>query len=80
MNINATTILNFVGYTIAVLIAGVGIAVLIGVLLPSYIAVNIRMLVGVMMVIYGIFRGSMIWMKQRQAKRFAERYEQDDEH
>jgi hypothetical protein len=77
MNFNATTILNLVGYAIAVLLACAGIAVLAGVLMPYYIPDNIRIILGVMFILYGLFRGATTWMKQQQAKRFAERSERD---
>ncbi|MFI5251019.1 MAG: hypothetical protein ACHQQQ_01195 [Bacteroidota bacterium] len=75
---NATTILNIVGYTISVLLTTAGIAVLIGILMPSYIPDNIRIILGVMFILYGLFRGATTWMKQQQARRFAERYDQDE--
>jgi hypothetical protein len=77
MNMNAATILSIVGYAIAVSIFCAGIAVLAGWLMPSYVPENIRIILGVMFVLYGVFRGTTTWLKQKQARQFAERSERD---
>jgi uncharacterized membrane protein len=77
MKMNASTILAIVGYTISALIACAGIAALAGWLMPSYIPDNVRIILGIMFIFYGAFRGTTTWMKQQQAKRFAERSDRD---
>jgi arginine exporter protein ArgO len=77
MNLNAATILSFVGYAISGLVTCAGIAALAGWLMPSYIPDNIRIILGIMFILYGAFRGATTWMKQQHAKRFAERSERD---
>lgn len=78
MNVKATSILNLVGYAIAVLITCAGIAALTGLLLPSYVALNARIFLGIIMILYGVFRAATTYMKQRQAERWGKREDDDD--
>lgn len=79
MNMNAAAILNIVNYSIAALISCAGIGVLAGLLLPTYVPENIRTILGIMFILYGLFRGATTWMKQQQVKRIAERYNRDEQ-
>ncbi|HLX13122.1 MAG TPA: hypothetical protein VKS81_09955 [Bacteroidota bacterium] len=63
------TILNVVGVTTATVIFFTGLALLFKFLLPVQVPDNVRMFVGSAMVIYGIFRGTMVVVKQKNARR-----------
>ena len=63
---DATRIL---GYSTATVVSLTGIAVIVGLILPSYIPDNLRVVVGVVLMLYGIYRGAALWGKQRYAKR-----------
>jgi len=65
----AQTILNVVGFMTSGLILLLGIALLVGFMIPSYIPSGTRIITGVVMVLYGGYRISMIIVKQRNAKR-----------
>ena len=62
------TVLNIVGITTATVILVTGIAILLNFLLPPYFPGGVRYFVGSLMVLYGVFRGTMLWVKYRSAK------------
>ena len=65
-------IIRLVGYVTAVVVFVAGIAILLGLILPSYIPQNFRTIFGVLFLIYGIYRSFMIWMQSRRARRIRE--------
>ena len=65
---SAQLILRIVGSITAGLVLIVGIIVLTGSLIPSSVPENYRVVLGIVMVIYGTYRIVMIWMKQRQER------------
>lgn len=66
---NPQLILNIVGGITASLILVVGCIILAGFIMPTYVPENYRMVLGIVMVVYGSYRLLMIWMKQRKIKR-----------
>lgn len=50
------SILRIFGYTVATLVGVVGIAVTAGFLMPSYIPENLRILFGIVFILYAIYR------------------------
>ena len=65
---SAQLILRIVGSITAGLVLIVGIIVLTGSLIPSSVPENYRVVLGIVMVVYGTYRIVMIWMKQRQER------------
>ncbi len=65
---SAQLILRIVGSITAGLVLIVGIIILTGSLIPSSVPENYRVVLGIVMVVYGTYRVVMIWMKQRQER------------
>ena len=65
-------ILTVVSFITASLVLIVGIVILTGSIMPAYVPENYRVILGIVMVVYGSYRIVMLWMKQRHAKRFEE--------
>jgi cyanate permease len=61
-------VIRIFGYFVATASFFVGIAVIVGFILPAYIPEQFRIVVGVVMVLYGIYRTTMLLIKQRYAK------------
>ena len=67
--VTAQTILYLVSYVTAGLILAVGVVSLAGYMLPAYVPANYRMILGIVMIIYGAYRISTVRMKQQHEKR-----------
>ncbi|MBI5475650.1 MAG: hypothetical protein HY964_02805 [Ignavibacteriales bacterium] len=63
---NASLILRIVTYVTAGLILIMGIIILTGYLLPSHISTNFRIMMGIMMIVYGTYRITIITVKNRR--------------
>ncbi|MGA2624428.1 MAG: hypothetical protein ABSF91_11280 [Bacteroidota bacterium] len=61
----AEDIIRVVSYTTSSLVLLVGIMVLFNLFLPGSIPGNFRVVLGICMVVYGVYRIFMIWKKQR---------------
>jgi putative Mn2+ efflux pump MntP len=70
--VNGQSIVRIVGYVTASAVFIVGIGILTGALLPAYVPSVYRLIAGVMMVLYGVYRVGMILLKQRNDKRWEE--------
>ncbi|MBI4549287.1 MAG: hypothetical protein HY707_15010 [Ignavibacteriae bacterium] len=68
----AQGILRIVSYTTASLILVLGIIILFGFFLPSYVPSDFRIMLGIVMVLYGIYRVSILWIKQRSERHYDE--------
>ena len=66
----AVTVLLVVSYMTASLILIVGIITLSGFLLPEYVPSDIRIILGIVMTFYGVYRIAMLRMKQKKAGRY----------
>ena len=69
---NFQIVLTIVSFITASLILVVGIAILTGFLVPSYVPSDYRVISGVVMLLYGSYRIVMVWLKQRHAKTLEE--------
>lgn len=49
-------ILRIFGYVVAILVGVIGIAVTAGLLIPSYVPQNYRILFGIVFILYAIYR------------------------
>jgi hypothetical protein len=65
----AQDFIRVIGYGTAAIVSVAGIAIMVGLILPSYIPDNFRVVVGIILVLYGIYRMASLWGKQRNAKR-----------
>ncbi|MBI5019987.1 MAG: hypothetical protein HZB59_00970 [Ignavibacteriales bacterium] len=63
---NASNILLIVTYVTAGSILVLGVIILTGFLLPTYIAVNFRIMMGIMMIVYGSYRIVIITIRNRR--------------
>ena len=62
-------ILRIVSFVTATLVLLVGVLMASGYMLPAYIPDNFRVMMGILMVVYGIYRITTLWMKQQKASR-----------
>lgn len=66
---NAQTIINLVSYVTVGLVLVVGIMSVTGYLIPEYVPDNFRLMMGIVLVLYSVYRIATIWTKQRNARR-----------
>ena len=65
----AQTILTVVSYITSSAILVVGIIMLSGYIIPTYVPENYRLIMGMVMVLYGGYRLTMLSIKQRKIRR-----------
>lgn len=65
----AQTILIVVSYITSSAILVVGIIMLSGYIIPTYVPENYRLIMGMVMVLYGGYRLTMLSIKQRKIRR-----------
>ena len=70
---NGQTIVTIVGFVTAVVVLLAGIAIIVGLVLPAYLPGNYRIIVGCVMIVYGLYRSATLWIKHRSAKQFEEK-------
>ncbi len=68
----AQTIFRIVSFITAAMILVVGIAILVGPLIPDYVPINYRIILGIVMVLYGGYRIAKVWLRQRNVRRLVE--------
>ena len=61
-------ILRIISYVTASLILVLGIIVAGGVFLPDYVPLNFRIILGGIMILYGLYRIAMIHFRKRSAR------------
>ncbi len=66
---SAQNIIRIVGYATSAIVSLAGVAILGGLLVPTYVPENFRVAIGVVLVLYGIYRSATLWAKQRQERR-----------
>jgi len=64
----AQIIFRIVSVITAALILTVGIVILTGLLIPAYVPADYRIIVGVVMILYGSYRIATVWRRQRNAR------------
>ncbi len=64
-SIDAQMVIRIVTYVTAGLILILGVVVLTGFMLPDYIPSNFRLMLGILMVLYSIYRIVMVSLKRR---------------
>ncbi len=65
---NFELILKIISFITASLILLLGIIITTGFMLPPNIPSNFRVMLGVMMMMYGVYRVTMLWVKFRRSK------------
>lgn len=68
----ADNIVRVVSYLTSSMVLLVGIIVLFNLFLPGSIPGNFRVVLGICMVIYGVYRIFMIWKKQQSERTWVE--------
>ncbi len=70
---NGQAIVTLVGFVTAGVVLLAGISIIVGLVLPAYVPDNYRIIVGFVLIIYGLYRTAMLWMKYKNAKRLEEK-------
>ena len=65
---NSQSLISVVGFVTAGTVLVVGVAVLIGMLLPASVPDTSRLIVGCLMIVYGLYRTIMMWTRHRSKK------------
>jgi hypothetical protein len=66
--VNPELILKIISYVTASLILVLGIIVAGGLFLPDYVPLNFRIILGVIMILYGLFRIAMIHFRRHNVR------------
>ena len=64
---NTQKLMVYIGYTAGVLFVMLGIAVMVTDLFPTYINEQVKIIFGVVMILYGLYRLVIITIKNRRA-------------
>ena len=67
-----------VGLVTAAAVFATGIVILTGLLLPTSVPAGSRILVGCVMIGYGVYRSIMLWMNHRSEKNKSPHEQQDE--
>ena len=59
-------VLRIISFVTASLVLIVGILVATGIMMPAYIPDNFRIIMGIAMIMYGIYRIAMLWLKRQK--------------
>ncbi len=65
-------IVHTVGYITGGIVLAAGLLIISGYVVPSYVPSNFRIISGVVLILYGIYRPAMIYLKSRNEKRIDE--------
>ncbi|HEV8538191.1 MAG TPA: hypothetical protein VGR15_04620 [Bacteroidota bacterium] len=65
---NSQTIVVMVGFITAGAALLTGVAIIAGIVLPQFVPDDYRIVFGLLFVIYGVYRSTFLWIKQRKAK------------
>lgn len=65
-------IVRIVGYLTGGIVLIAGILLISGYVVPSYIPGNYRIIAGIVLILYGLYRPAMIYVKSKEAKRYEE--------
>jgi cytochrome c biogenesis protein CcdA len=69
VNTQAQTIIHTVGYITGGIVLVAGVLVITGYIVPSYVPENFRIIAGVVLILYGLYRPAMIYIKSKNAER-----------
>ena len=70
--VNPQAILRILTYFVAVLILFWGVIVLAGLFLPESIPPNFRIMLGIVLILYSIYRIVIIWTKKQARREYEE--------
>ncbi len=65
----AQDIVRVFGYSTAAIVLISGIVIILGIGFPRYIPNNYRVILGIVLVLYGVYRAATLWGKQRNERR-----------
>ncbi len=66
MTLDAQIILRTVGYITGGIVLVAGVLIISGYIVPSYVPDNFRIIAGAVLILYGIYRPAMIYIKSRK--------------
>jgi hypothetical protein len=69
MTIDGQNIIRIVGYVTGGIVFVAGILILSGAIVPSYVPANFRIVAGVILLLYGLYRPAMIYLKSKRDRR-----------
>lgn len=69
MSAQAQVIIRTVGYVTGGIVLAAGILVISGYIVPSYVPENFRLIAGFVLILYGLYRPAMIYIKSRNEER-----------
>jgi hypothetical protein len=69
MNTQAQIIVRTVGYLTGGIVLVAGVLIISGYIVPSYVPSNFRIMAGVVLILYGLYRPAMIFVKSKNAQR-----------
>ena len=64
---DAQFVIGIVGVVTVVIILAIGVALLAGWFIPETVPLSYRYTLGGVMILYSVYRGTMIWIKLRRA-------------
>jgi len=70
--VNAQAILRTVSYVTASLVLALGIIIVSGFMLPDYVPGNFRLIMGIVLILYGAYRIVTLWAKSRKVRELEE--------
>ena len=70
MTMDAQMIIRTVGYLTGGIVLITGILILIGYIVPSYVPENFRIVAGAVLILYGLYRPVMIYIKSKHTREF----------
>ena len=73
--VKAVSILNIMGIAVGVVVSCAGIGLLTGYLLPNTVSEQVRLILGIMCVVYGVFRTGATLLRTKQMRREEETHE-----
>ena len=73
--VKAVSILNIMGIAVGVVVCLAGIGLLTGYLLPNTVTEQVRMIMGIMCVVYGLFRAGSTLLRTRRMRQEEEDHE-----
>lgn len=69
MSTQAQVIIRTVGYITGGIVFVAGILVVTGYIVPSYVPENFRLIAGFVLILYGLYRPAMIYIKSKNQER-----------
>ena len=73
VRMNGQLLIRIVGLVTATVTLVAGVIVTAGLFVPEYIPSNFRITIGIVLMLYGVYRAATIWVKYQQEQRKSDR-------